>query len=58
MTEKPSTAVNEMAKNPNGQKASMSNCDVRPHDQPSQDMLTTKNVAISPTSDKGFTCRD
>lgn len=58
MTDSPSTVVNENAKNPNGQKHTMANCDVRPHNQPSQDLLNTKNVAISPTSHRGYTPAD
>lgn len=58
MTDMPSTATNESAKNPNGQSGSMAGCAVRPHDQPSQDLLNTKNVAVSPTSERGHHCYD
>jgi len=58
MTDSPSTVVNESAKNPNGQLHSMANCDVRPHNQPSQDLLTTKNCAISPISTRGYNRAD
>lgn len=54
MTDMPSTAVNESAKNPNGQSHTMAHCPVRAHDQPSQDLLNTKNVAVSPTSERGY----
>lgn len=58
MTDHPSTATNESAKNPNGQSGSMAGAAVRPVNQPSMDLMNTKNVAVSPTSETGHRCYD
>lgn len=49
----PSTAVNKSAQDPNGQRKTMSGAPVGKCDPPNAGMHTTKNIAISPTSDLG-----
>ena len=50
---KPSTEVNKSAQNPNGQRHSMKDAPVRAVDPPNQDMHSSKNLAVSPTSNIG-----
>lgn len=45
--------VNESAKNPNGQRGTMSGAVVGAFNPPNAEMHVTKNITISPTSDLG-----
>lgn len=49
----PSTTVNKSAQDPNGQRSTMSGAPVGAFNPPNAGMHTTKNIAISPTSDLG-----
>lgn len=48
-----STAINETAKNPNGQRGTMAGAPVGTPGKP-MDLHSSKDIAISPTSTQGY----
>jgi hypothetical protein len=50
---RPSTMVNESAKNPNGQRDTMAACPCDGFTPPNSDMHSTVNKAVDPTSHIG-----